>query len=316
MFDVLLEDAPVAEIAVRLLAVHVELDEVLLLRDVPVVGALRLVGAGPAVHGAERALAAIVPQAARGRDFHGVGVEPPVDEVEVVGGLVHPQRAALLAQAVPAAEVIGPVGCVEVPREVDGGDGADLAGAEDLLDLLVLGRVAVVEGHDDLPVVPLLRVEHGLALRLVRDHRLLGHDVDAAVESLHDAVHVVGVDRGHAQQVGLRLVQHLLEAREGRTGNADLLPGRFHPQGIDVGEADELEDVPVALYEGPPPHPHAPHARAHDGVAAAGRGGRARLARDQGRHGRPSRHRDELPPSDAVLRRHGHLRGPAAEPLA
>jgi hypothetical protein len=77
-------------------------------------------------------------EAAERRDFQERRVEPPVDEVEVMGGLVDPERAAPLAQPVPAAEVVGAVLGVEIPGEVHGGDPPDRAREQYLLDLLVL----------------------------------------------------------------------------------------------------------------------------------------------------------------------------------
>ena len=58
---------------------------------------------------AVRARRAVSAQLAIGRHRHRPGFKPPVDEVEVVGGLVDQQRAALFAKPVPAAEVVRPV---------------------------------------------------------------------------------------------------------------------------------------------------------------------------------------------------------------
>ncbi len=235
----------------------------------------------------------------------------------MVGRLVHPQGAALLAQTVPAPEVIGAVAGVEVPGEVDARDLADLAREQGLLDLLVLGRVAVVEGHADLAPRSLLRVEHGLALDLVDGHRLLGDDVDPAVERLHDAVAVKGVDGGDAEKVGLGRGQHLVEAGEGRAGDPDRLLGRLHPKAVDVAKAHELEDVGIARDEGPPPHADAADARAHDGVAPPGpRGLRQARARQKRRRRRPPRRRHELAPRHAFFACHARLSPiPRPEPI-
>src|SRR5204863_484036 len=79
----------------------------------------------------------------------GRGVEPPVDQVEVVARLVDHQPAGVALVAVPAAEVVGAVAGVEEPLEVDGEDAADRAGLEQLLDSAVARGVAEVEGDGE-----------------------------------------------------------------------------------------------------------------------------------------------------------------------
>ena len=56
------------------------------------------------------------------RDFDGLGVDPPVDEIEVVPGLVHHETAGVGLLAVPSTEVVRPVHGVEQPFEVHGED--------------------------------------------------------------------------------------------------------------------------------------------------------------------------------------------------
>ena len=203
-----------------------------------------------------------------------------------MGGLVYPQRAALLAQAVPAPEVVGAVAGVEVPREVHRGDRADLAREQDLLDLAVLGRVAVVEGDPDLASRALLGVQQGAHLLLVYRHGLLGQHVDATLQGFHDAGHVGGVHRGHHQQVGPCLVQHLVEVREGWALYAQGLLRHLDAEGIHVAQAHELQQVRVAGHQGLAPHAYASHARAHYGVATLGLGLALGDARRHGQGGR------------------------------
>jgi len=131
-------------------------------------------------------------------------------------------------------------------------------------------RVPVVEGDDDLAVVPLLGVEDRLALRLVGRQRLLGHHIDAAVEPLDDVLVMKAVDRRHHQEVGLRLVDHLVERRERRTRDADEVAGDAGALRIDVVEADEVEQVGITLDEIAAPHAAAAVAGADDRVAPLG----------------------------------------------
>jgi hypothetical protein len=175
----------------------------------------------------------------------------------------------LFSQPMPAPEIVGAVDDVEVPAEVDRDDLPDLVREQDLLHLLVGRRVAVVEGDDDLAVVPLLGVEDGLTFRFVGRHRLLGHHVDAAVEPLDDVFVVEAVDGRDHQQVRLRLLHHLVEVREGgAVGHADEIAGDDGALGVRVAESDELEDVRVHLDEVPAPHAAGTVAGADDGVAA------------------------------------------------
>ena len=55
---------------------------------------------------------------AAGEDGDGDAGEGPVDDVEVVGGLVDEEAAGVVFVAVPAAEVVGAVADVEEPVEV------------------------------------------------------------------------------------------------------------------------------------------------------------------------------------------------------
>ena len=109
----------------------------------------------------------------------------------------------------PAAEIVGAVTRVEVPGKIHRRHLADLARHQQLFDRLVLRRVAVIEGDDQVAAALLFGVEHRLALLLVDDHRLFGHHVDAAFERLDDVLAVEAVDRRDHQQIGLRLVHHL-----------------------------------------------------------------------------------------------------------
>ena len=188
-------------------------------------------------------------------------------------GLVDPQRTALRAQPVPAPEIVGAVAGVEVPREVHRRHLADGARHQQFLDPLMLRRVAVIEGHDDVAAALAFGIQHGLALLLVDRHRLFGHDVEPALEAAHDVFAVVAVDGRDHQQVRLGFRQHLVEVREGRAGDAHLLLRDFSAQRVDVAQPDELDDVAVLLRDRAAPHPDRAHAGADNGVAPFRLGG-------------------------------------------
>src|SRR3989442_13354209 len=75
-----------------------------------------------------------------------------------------------------------------VLAEVHRDDLPDVVRAQDLLHRLVRRCVSIVERHDSLLVVALLGVENRLTLRLIGGERLLGHHVEAAIESLDDVL--------------------------------------------------------------------------------------------------------------------------------
>src|SRR5882672_2703462 len=203
---------------------------------------------------AESPVPAVDAQCAVGNDRHWIGAEPPVDEIEVVRRLVHQEAAAARLEAVPTPEVVGAVIHVEVPAEIDRNHAADLAAEQQLLDLLVLRRIPQVECHDDLSTVPLFRVEHGLTLRLVDHHGLLGDHVDPAIERVHDIAAVEGVDGRDDDHIRLDAVAHLVEARERGTLDAHDRLRRADTLRIDVAQPRELDDITVALNEIAAPH--------------------------------------------------------------
>src|SRR6185503_5921212 len=88
------------------------------------------------------------------------GGDPPVHEVEMMGGLVHQQAARAILVTVPAAEVVGAVHAIEIPGEIDRLDLADRPGHQDVLELRTGRRVAIVEGNRELLATRSLCIEH------------------------------------------------------------------------------------------------------------------------------------------------------------
>ena len=174
-------------------------------------------------------LAAVEPQVALGVDGDGAGLQPEVDEVEVVGRFVHEEAAAVALVAVPAAEVVGAVGGVEQPLEVDGGDGADGAGAEELVDFGVVGGVAVVERHADDVGGALDGRDDVKAPGGVDSHGLFGDDVAAELEGADDVEVVGAVDGGDDDLVGLGRFDHAVKVSCEECGHLGV------PESLEVG---------------------------------------------------------------------------------
>src|SRR4029453_13648837 len=99
-----------------------------------------------------------------------------------------PQAAAAVLVRMPAAEVVGAVVHVEIPGKIHRQHAPDLSRHQHLFDRTVLGRIAIIESDDDLFVVALFGVENSLALLLVDDHWLLGHDVEPTTPRSHDTL--------------------------------------------------------------------------------------------------------------------------------
>ena len=208
------EDVEVAPVAVLVLSVQVELGEVRTVAQVEgervvfgrgaVVGAL-VVGGYPV---AAAVLRPVEEQVAPGEDFGGTGADPPVDEVEVVAGLVHQQAAGVVLVPVPAAEVVGPVAQVEQPFEVDRADLSDNAGAQQGVQLAVDRVVAVVEADGDPTAGALLGGVDAAAALKVGGHRFFRDDVAARVQGGHDVVGVQPVHGAHDHLVDRLSVEH------------------------------------------------------------------------------------------------------------
>jgi hypothetical protein len=189
------------------------------------------------------------------------GVES-IDQVEVVGGLVDHQAAGIALVAVPAAEVVRPVGGVQQPLEVDADDVAQRAALDDLLDLRVAGGVAVVEGDGEVLAGALDRVDDLLALLGIDGHRLLADGVAAQLHGADDVAGVGAVHAGDDDGVGLLLGHHVVElvgqiGGQGRVVEllADLLVVVVHATLVHVAEGDQFTVLAEVLHEGFGEHP-------------------------------------------------------------
>ena len=174
-----------------------------------VVASARSACAEPARVGVLRTVEA---QPARRVDAGGDGPEPPVDEIEVVAGLVHEQAAGVLLLAVPAAEVVCAVLGVEHPGEVDRGDLPDRALLQDLPQRTVARGVAVIEGDDHVASGAVDRIfDRGGAGGVDREG-LLDDDVGTGIQRPHDELGVQVVARADDHAVHLFCGDHLLQA--------------------------------------------------------------------------------------------------------
>ena len=182
--DTVGENTAVAEITVILFVFKVEFLEKcpligdtqskrIIQRNIPVFGTVVKFGnAAPF-----SIVSAVELQITHGVDRLGFGVDPPVDQVEVVGGFVNHQSAGIPFVPVPAAEIIRTVVGVEKPFKVDAGDLAANTAVQQFFDPGVTRAVTVVECHSEFFAGTLLGVDDHLALFGIDGHRFFGNDI-------------------------------------------------------------------------------------------------------------------------------------------
>ena len=114
--------------------------------------------------------------------------KPEVHQIEVMGGLVHEQPAAVVLRAVPAPVIIGSVSGVEKPLEVHLERSPDDTVPYKLSHLRVVGSISVVERNPDVTSGPLCRIDYALRPPLIGRDRLLGYDVAPLLHGPDDVV--------------------------------------------------------------------------------------------------------------------------------
>jgi len=184
-----------------------------------------------------------------------------------MGGLVDPERTAVLYVPMPSAEVTRAVVDVEVPVEIDAGDFADPLVVQELFYGGVVGAVAVVEGYEDFLAGTFLGIEDRLAFRRVGGHRLFGDDVGTGLHGL-DYENIVGaVHRGYDDPLGLGGAHHLVEVSKGGAIGAHIVLYVGEPSGVFITESYERYLVGVVVDQVFAPQAGAPDAGADEGYA-------------------------------------------------
>jgi len=87
--------------------------------DIPVKPAFIGISTGTAVCPSECMILSVVFERAKGGYFNRIGIDPPVQQIEVMGRLMNKQGAAFIAFTMPAAEIIGSVIGVQLPVKID-----------------------------------------------------------------------------------------------------------------------------------------------------------------------------------------------------
>ncbi len=261
------EDVEVAPVAVLVLGLQVQLGQL------GTVGHVQREGVGLGLRGTVAARVAgggavpapvLVPveeQAPGGVDLLGPGVDPPVDQVEVVARLVHEESAGAVFVPVPAPEVVSAVVAVEQPFEVHRADLADRSGGDELADLAVDGVVAVVEADRDAAAGAVLGVVDPLEPVEVGSEGFLGDGVRAGLECSDDVVGVEPVDGADDGLVDGLLAEHAGEGLggiggdggEARVGDDPVV--HVHTGAVGVAQGHEPALVAVFVHQCVGVHP-------------------------------------------------------------
>jgi hypothetical protein len=94
----------------------------------------------------------------------GITVDPLVEEVEMVAGLVNPQGSALSDEPVPSPEIVSPMRRIKIPVKIDGGEFPNFSFPKELPHLYPVGRIAVIECNPALFPAPFFRIDYLLHL--------------------------------------------------------------------------------------------------------------------------------------------------------
>ena len=204
-------------------------------------------GAASAIFGAERAVFSVVIERSQGIYALRIAVEPPIQQIEVVAGLVHQQRTAVFHFSVPTTKIIGAVLDVQIPVKICRGHFPYLSRAQQFPYFHAMGRIAVVKRNAADFFGSLFGIEDGLYLFLVSGHRFFGDDVGAQFHSPYDKIIVRRIHRTDDQHVGLGFLHHLFEIGIRGTGQAHIVLPGLHPAGIDIADAHELHIIRILV---------------------------------------------------------------------
>ena len=81
--------------------------------------------AGAAVYSSLFAVFAIKIEVSVSENYFGFGINPPVQQIEMMRSFVQPKRTAEFAFAMPAAEIISAMTCVEISVKINRSDFAN-----------------------------------------------------------------------------------------------------------------------------------------------------------------------------------------------
>ena len=197
--------------------------------------------------GVELAVGSVVIQGSEGVDRVGDPVDPPVDQVEVVAGLMDGKAAGVLAHPVPTVEIAGAVFDVDVPGEVHMGDPSNALFQQQFPQFPVDRGVAVIEGADDFPFGLLFGLTDPDHILDIGAHGLFADDIEIVLQPLEDVVHMKTVFAHDKEGVRFGLFDHFFHLigpiLRKILGFGDLFLADFEAQRVDIQKADHLGGI-------------------------------------------------------------------------
>ena len=195
----------------------------------------------------EDTVGTIVVQSTESVDIFRHTIDPPVDKVKVVAGLVDGKTSGVLTHTVPAMEIAGAVFDVDIPVQIDMGDTADLAVNDHFTDLGVDGVIAVVEGADEFTFGFLLSFHHLESVSGVGGHGLFADDINIVTQSADDVFNMETVHADDQNGIGFGLSHHLVKVCSHVFGHilgfGNSVFADLETQRIDVEHTDQLSTM-------------------------------------------------------------------------
>ncbi len=115
----------------------------------------------------------------------------------------------------PPPEIVGAVGGVEIPVEIDACYGSDFACREELFSFCAVWGESVIEADGADFAGFFLGIEDCLAFVFVGCERFFGDDVAAGLHTFNDVFAVIGVNGRNDDFVWFRLGNHFVKVGKG-----------------------------------------------------------------------------------------------------
>ena len=141
------------------------------------------------------------------------GSQPEVHQIEVMGGLMYQQTAAVSLVSMPTAIVISAMLGIQQPLKVYGEYLADGIVHNQLANFRIRGIIPIVESNSQVTAGTLLRINDSLRLLLINGHGLFSDDIASQLHGADDILMMCTVNRGNNHDIRLRFFDHLVELR-------------------------------------------------------------------------------------------------------
>ncbi len=152
-------------------------------------------------------------QVAHGVNSLRIGVDPPVDKVKMVRGLMHQQTAGFILFCMPATEIVGTVPGIEHPGKIHRQRSADDALSDQFTHPGGHGRITVIKGHAQLAAGTSDGLKNSPDFIGVDGHGFFADDITAEFHRPDNVLMMGGVHGGDDYHIGFLLPHHAVEIR-------------------------------------------------------------------------------------------------------